>query len=133
MKPQGSKLKQEKKVEEKSSKVEEKKEVSKPKKEEPVKEEKQIKEEKPKKQEVKEKVEVKEKEKSPKKMEEKEAKKENKFIHKGIKCNVCSVSDIKGSRFKCTTCYDYDLCSECYLNSKHKTGKEHKGKNHKFL
>ncbi|KAI9026363.1 hypothetical protein DFJ74DRAFT_37042 [Hyaloraphidium curvatum] len=32
----------------------------------------------------------------------------------GVVCDGCEASPIVGNRFKCTTCPDYDLCSNCY-------------------
>jgi len=37
----------------------------------------------------------------------------NKTVHKGVSCNLCGVSPIVGNRYKCTVCYDYDLCDSC--------------------
>lgn len=34
------------------------------------------------------------------------------FVHKGIYCDVCSES-IKGIRYKCSTCPDHDVCTNC--------------------
>ena len=35
-------------------------------------------------------------------------------IHHGVECDGCGASPIRGLRFKCTTCPDYDLCRTCY-------------------
>ncbi|CAF1110379.1 unnamed protein product, partial [Brachionus calyciflorus] len=35
-------------------------------------------------------------------------------IHNDIKCKGCHREPIRGIRFKCDTCYDYDLCFSCY-------------------
>ena len=35
-------------------------------------------------------------------------------IHRGVECDGCGASPIRGLRFKCTTCPDYDLCRTCY-------------------
>ena len=38
----------------------------------------------------------------------------NEVIHKNIKCNNCNNdTDIKGIRYKCTKCENYNLCSKC--------------------
>lgn len=37
----------------------------------------------------------------------------NGFVHRGITCNMCSVSPICGTRYKCANCLDYDLCEVC--------------------
>jgi len=34
-------------------------------------------------------------------------------VHKGVQCNLCKVSPIVGNRYKCTVCYDFDLCDSC--------------------
>lgn len=44
-------------------------------------------------------------------------------VHKHIVCDVCNEQDVKGLRWKCTDCDDFDLCTICYMNDKHK--KEH--------
>lgn len=33
--------------------------------------------------------------------------------HLRVQCNYCSIKPIRGLRFKCDTCYDYDLCIKC--------------------
>ena len=38
--------------------------------------------------------------------------------HPGVVCDGCD-SKISGIRFKCTSCYDYDLCSSCEKKSTH--------------
>lgn len=37
-------------------------------------------------------------------------------IHIGVRCGGCSTAPIKGNRYKCTTCTDYNLCEECFAN-----------------
>lgn len=34
-------------------------------------------------------------------------------IHHGVHCDGCSEAPIRGHRYKCTVCKDYDLCSTC--------------------
>lgn len=46
--------------------------------------------------------------------------------HPNIVCDACRKSDIEGMRFKCLKCMDFDLCTNCYMNSKHEM-------NHKFV
>ena len=38
-------------------------------------------------------------------------------IHEGINCDGCGRRNFSGIRYKCKSCYDYDLCSLCYGNS----------------
>ena len=40
-------------------------------------------------------------------------------IHKGIKCNQCGINEIKGVRYKCSTCVNYNLCEKCEENTDH--------------
>ena len=46
-------------------------------------------------------------------------------IHQGIYCDGCGMNPIRGPRFKCLDCPDYDICEDCYNNETHK---EHKMK-----
>ena len=41
------------------------------------------------------------------------------IIHRGITCNSCSSSPVKGIRFKCLNCEDYDICSQCLVHDTH--------------
>lgn len=34
-------------------------------------------------------------------------------VHHRITCDSCHINPIKGNRYKCTTCLDYDLCEVC--------------------
>ncbi|KII93412.1 hypothetical protein PLICRDRAFT_26637 [Plicaturopsis crispa FD-325 SS-3] len=34
-------------------------------------------------------------------------------VHTGIRCDACNACPIKGIRYKCACCPDYDLCSAC--------------------
>jgi serine/threonine protein kinase len=42
-------------------------------------------------------------------------------LHKEFKCKICNVEPIKGLRFKCSECFDFNLCSKC----KDKTTQNH--------
>ncbi|KAL8663488.1 MAG: hypothetical protein Q9202_003798 [Teloschistes flavicans] len=35
------------------------------------------------------------------------------FVHRGVNCNSCNVLPIRGIRYRCTNCPDYDLCEQC--------------------
>ncbi len=35
-------------------------------------------------------------------------------VHHGVTCDGCGADPIRGLRFKCTTCHNYDLCRACY-------------------
>lgn len=42
-------------------------------------------------------------------------------MHYGYFCNACSNEEpIRGSRFCCESCEDYDLCEPCYSERGHK-------------
>ncbi|KAI9139844.1 hypothetical protein BKA69DRAFT_1083762 [Paraphysoderma sedebokerense] len=43
---------------------------------------------------------------------EDQARKEG-YIHRGITCNNCGMSPVRGLRFKCSNCVDFDLCENC--------------------
>ncbi|KAL8800021.1 MAG: hypothetical protein Q9182_005462 [Xanthomendoza sp. 2 TL-2023] len=43
---------------------------------------------------------------------EDQAKKEG-FVHRGVNCNSCNAMPIRGIRYRCTNCHDYDLCEQC--------------------
>ena len=40
-------------------------------------------------------------------------------LHQRVTCDGCSLTPVYGMRWKCATCYDYDLCTNCYMNNKH--------------
>ncbi|XP_063229552.1 E3 ubiquitin-protein ligase MIB2 [Bacillus rossius redtenbacheri] len=39
--------------------------------------------------------------------------------HQNIICDGCKKHGIVGMRWKCVRCYDYDLCTHCYMADKH--------------
>jgi hypothetical protein len=40
-------------------------------------------------------------------------------VHHHIICDGCGVTPIKGLRYKCTVCPDYDLCATCEAKNEH--------------
>jgi hypothetical protein len=40
-------------------------------------------------------------------------------VHDNIICDACDVGPIQGIRYKCTTCHDFDLCSNCESSQQH--------------
>ncbi|CDS09043.1 hypothetical protein LRAMOSA10403 [Lichtheimia ramosa] len=51
---------------------------------------------------------------------ENQARKEG-YIHRGITCNKCRVTPIRGIRYKCANCVDFDLCELCESANCHLT------------
>ena len=41
-------------------------------------------------------------------------------IHKNIQCSKCGIPSIKGYRYKCPICYNYNLCEKCESEIEHK-------------
>ncbi|XP_064586505.1 E3 ubiquitin-protein ligase MIB2 isoform X2 [Zonotrichia leucophrys gambelii] len=39
--------------------------------------------------------------------------------HPNIICDCCKKHGIRGMRWKCKLCFDYDLCTQCYMGNKH--------------
>ena len=35
------------------------------------------------------------------------------FIHRGVGCNSCGTTPIRGVRYRCSNCPDFDLCEQC--------------------
>lgn len=48
------------------------------------------------------------------------------YVHRSITCNHCGTSPIRGFRFKCANCVDFDLCEQCDALLVH-------NKNHVFI
>lgn len=49
---------------------------------------------------------------------EEQARKEG-YVHRGVTCNGCSTLPIRGVRYRCTNCADYDLCELCESQQVH--------------
>ena len=43
---------------------------------------------------------------------EEQARKES-YVHRGVTCNSCNAMPIKGIRYRCSNCVDFDLCEQC--------------------
>uniref|UniRef100_A0A7N5KRR0 RING-type E3 ubiquitin transferase n=1 Tax=Ailuropoda melanoleuca TaxID=9646 RepID=A0A7N5KRR0_AILME len=39
--------------------------------------------------------------------------------HPNIICDCCKKHGLRGMRWKCRVCFDYDLCTQCYMHDKH--------------
>jgi hypothetical protein len=39
--------------------------------------------------------------------------------HANIECHTCKMKPLKGLRFKCDVCHDYDLCITCMEKRRH--------------
>ena len=61
------------------------------------------------------------------KKEIQEIKEEEEIIHEDYACDGCEIKPIKGARYHCETCPDYDLCKKCYFSD---IKKSH---NHSFI
>ena len=45
-------------------------------------------------------------------------------VHENVSCDGCGLSPIRGARWKCSVCADYDLCDVCHSQF-HATGQYH--------
>ena len=43
---------------------------------------------------------------------------QDKSIHSSSRCDGCKTFPIKGRKYRCHECKDYDLCETCYLKNK---------------
>ena len=43
---------------------------------------------------------------------EDQAKREG-YVHRGVTCNSCNMMPIRGIRYRCANCIDFDLCEQC--------------------
>jgi len=41
------------------------------------------------------------------------------IVHEGVECDGCGVKPIKGFRYKCSVCPDFDFCEKCEANNEH--------------
>eukprot|EP00124_Ichthyophonus_hoferi_P005031 Ihof_evm3s647 gene=Ihof_evmTU3s647 len=49
---------------------------------------------------------------------EDQARKEG-YVHRGLICNSCQTTPIRGVRYKCANCVDFDLCEACESQTRH--------------
>lgn len=48
-----------------------------------------------------------------------DATKRNSYVHRGCACNACGVVPIRGIRYRCANCADFDLCESCEAQGAH--------------
>lgn len=48
-----------------------------------------------------------------------DATRRNAYVHRGCACNSCGVVPIRGIRYRCANCSDYDLCEGCESQGLH--------------
>ncbi|KAF4633747.1 hypothetical protein G7Y89_g4369 [Cudoniella acicularis] len=48
-----------------------------------------------------------------------DATRRNAYVHRGCACNSCGVVPIRGVRYRCSNCADYDLCEGCESQGLH--------------
>ena len=41
------------------------------------------------------------------------------YVHRGVSCNGCGLHPIRGVRYRCANCVDYDLCEACETLQQH--------------
>ena len=60
------------------------------------------------------------------KKEQEEQKEKKESIHFNILCDGCKMNPIRGNRYKCIGCPDFDFCENCYQKNKDSHGHEFK-------
>ena len=45
--------------------------------------------------------------------------KQDGYVHRGVSCDSCDIKPIRGVRWRCANCPDYDLCSDCEAVNDH--------------
>lgn len=48
-----------------------------------------------------------------------DATRRNSYVHRGTLCNGCGAVPIRGIRYRCANCADYDLCETCEAQGQH--------------
>ena len=46
-------------------------------------------------------------------------------VHWGVTCDGCGASPVRGMRYKCACCANYDLCQECVRTARARHGAQH--------
>ncbi|MCJ1471922.1 hypothetical protein MMC13_000563 [Lambiella insularis] len=41
------------------------------------------------------------------------------YVHRGVSCNSCNTQPIRGIRYRCANCVDFDLCEQCEASQIH--------------
>ncbi|KAF3924665.1 hypothetical protein AA313_de0205147 [Arthrobotrys entomopaga] len=41
------------------------------------------------------------------------------YVHRGVTCNLCNAMPIRGVRYRCSNCIDFDLCESCEAQDIH--------------
>jgi hypothetical protein len=41
------------------------------------------------------------------------------YVHRGVTCNSCDMMPVRGTRYRCSNCPDYDLCETCEAQQVH--------------
>ncbi|KAE9963166.1 hypothetical protein BLS_009568 [Venturia inaequalis] len=48
-----------------------------------------------------------------------EQSKQEGYIHRGVSCNACDTRPLRGTRWRCANCPDFDLCNDCHSVGMH--------------
>lgn len=48
-----------------------------------------------------------------------EQSKQEGYVHRGVSCNLCDTKPLRGTRWRCANCADFDLCNDCHSVGTH--------------
>jgi Ca2+-binding EF-hand superfamily protein len=48
-----------------------------------------------------------------------EQSKQEGYVHRGVSCNACDTKPLRGTRWRCANCPDFDLCTDCHSVGMH--------------
>jgi Ca2+-binding EF-hand superfamily protein len=48
-----------------------------------------------------------------------EQSKQEGYVHRGVSCNACDTRPLRGTRWRCANCPDFDLCTDCHSVGMH--------------